>query len=644
MKTSRPIFSVPVKTLAIILSVICVFVSAAGLLYGILLYDDGYDSENGETQFYESSLVSRRVSQVIYTEITEAIYQYYEFGLNDSGLLDRTKTNLRFDIYKITNSGLNQRVPISTYAQEEYGFHTHEDIYLYLGDEEVDGQGDQMFRVDAYLVSPLKVKDQFYQMEQFYGQITPYGNTPLWIAGGAVLLWLLLQIYLICAAGHKRSPEGMDEIVQGGLHRIPFDVLSVIYIPILMGFILTWDELERNFEFGRYTLSLEYFVQGALLLGAFAVMVYLTLLIWTMSLAIRIKKENLFKDMVLIRVLRWMITHIRRFFHELPYVWKGILVVGLITLVLGISILAQAYGIAAVLLLCTAGLAVEELVRQSDSRRQRQEAVARLAEGNLQMPLDVKTYTKEDAGEIQNLSRIQDTVSLAVEKQLSSERMKTELITNVSHDIKTPLTSIINYVDLLQKEGPYNEKQTEYLAVLQKQSVRMRKLIEDLIEASKAATGNVTMEIMPISLGEMIRQLQGEYAVRFEEAGLELKVGAVEDITVLADGRLLSRVFDNLLVNALKYSMPGTRVYLDVGQGAAYATVSLRNISKEPLNISEEELMERFVRGDSSRHTEGSGLGLSIAKSLTEMMGGMFKIAIDADLFKANLSLKKDNA
>ena len=285
------------------------------------------------------------------------------------------------------------------------------------------------------------------------------------------------------------------------------------------------------------------------------------------------------------------------------------------------------------------------IVSRALYRKHRQEAISRMAAGDLSTPVALKAWAKKDRQEAKNLSRIHDTVSVAVEKQLQSERLKSELITNVSHDIKTPLTSIINYVDLMQKEGSYTEKQQEYLEVLEKQSIRLKKLIEDLIEASKASTGNIKTEMMPICLEEMLRQATGEYTEKLEKAGLSLVMKLPEkETTVLADGRLLSRVFDHLLSNVIKYSQPGTRVYLDLGEGNEYATVSIRNISNYPLNIAESELMERFSRGDSSRHTEGSGLGLGIALSLVELMQGKFRISIDGDLFKAMVSLRKWNS
>ena len=222
---------------------------------------------------------------------------------------------------------------------------------------------------------------------------------------------------------------------------------------------------------------------------------------------------------------------------------------------------------------------------------------------------------------------------------MKSERFKTELITNVSHDIKTPLTSIINYVDLLEKEEINNETAKEYIGVLSRQSARLKKLIEDLIEASKASTGNVSVNLSQFELGILLTQALGEYEERFAQNNLQVVLNKTDEtLLVMADNRHMWRVFDNILNNIAKYAQPNTRVYIDANRKNNIAEISFRNISKDALNISGDELMERFVRGDSSRNTEGSGLGLSIAKSLTEVQKGKLDIQIDGDLFKVRLA------
>ncbi len=241
------------------------------------------------------------------------------------------------------------------------------------------------------------------------------------------------------------------------------------------------------------------------------------------------------------------------------------------------------------------------------------------------------------------LNNINDAVNSAVEERMKSESLKTELITNVSHDLKTPLTSIVNYVDLLKKEKIDSPSAVEYISIIDRQSQRLKKLTIDIVEASKAATGNIEMHPEALNLNVILQQTNGEYIERLSEKNLSLIQEIPEsDIIVTADGTLLWRIIDNLMNNIYKYSMPGTRVYLSLYEINNIAYISFRNISKAPLSIPADNLTERFVRGDTSRNTEGSGLGLSIANSLTEIMGGQLSVVTDGDLFKVTLSFRTD--
>ena len=265
----------------------------------------------------------------------------------------------------------------------------------------------------------------------------------------------------------------------------------------------------------------------------------------------------------------------------------------------------------------------------------------RMAKGNIDEKIDTQHMYWEFKNHADNLNSIGDGMAAAVEQRMKSERLKTELITNVSHDIKTPLTSIVNYVDLLQK--PHTpEQEAEYLEVLDRQSKRLKKLTEDLVEASKASTGNMNVNIVRTNTREIIEQSLAEYGRRMEQGNLSVIVKIPEEPPqAMADGRLLWRVLDNLFNNVVKYALPGTRVYITSELDGGDAVISVKNISRDPLNISAEELMERFVRGDASRHTEGSGLGLNIAQSLVNLMHGKFSLSVDGDLFKAEIRLPK---
>ena len=264
---------------------------------------------------------------------------------------------------------------------------------------------------------------------------------------------------------------------------------------------------------------------------------------------------------------------------------------------------------------------------------------ASMADGNLDHTIDSEHMFPSLKEHVSDLNRIREGANLAAQQRMKSERFKTELITNVSHDLKTPLTSVINYIDLLQKEDVTQEQQEEYLKILERQANRLKKLMQDLLDASKAASGAVEMDIQELDLQVLMVQAVGEYQEKMEQLGLDLMINQPEEsVLVKADSRQLWRVFDNVLNNICKYALPNTRVYIDEERNEQGYQVTFRNISRAPLNISSDELMERFVRGDSSRHTEGSGLGLSIASNLMELMGGRFEIKIDGDLFKVILT------
>lgn len=265
------------------------------------------------------------------------------------------------------------------------------------------------------------------------------------------------------------------------------------------------------------------------------------------------------------------------------------------------------------------------------------EGTRRMSSGDLDSRVEDKLLVgafRDFAGDLNALSQV---AVVAAQKQMKAERMKTELITNVSHDIKTPLTSIINYVDLMQKPHSPQEQET-YLEVLSRQSYRLKKLIDDLMEMSKASTGNLMVEITRINAAEAVNQALGEFSDKLEKADLTPVFRVPEKpISMWADGRLVWRVLSNLLNNAVKYALPGTRLYIDLMELEGKVVVSLKNISRDELNVSADELLERFVRGDSSRNTEGSGLGLNIAQSLMELQKGQLQLLVDGDLFKVTL-------
>ncbi len=376
------------------------------------------------------------------------------------------------------------------------------------------------------------------------------------------------------------------------------------------------------------------------------------LLLMVSSWAVRLRAKTFWKNTLVYRLIRLLRRFLKtggkklgavgqRMAEKLPLVWKSVvLFVGLCFLE-GLCIIAIVGGVFFgvilwfLLKLAEAAVAVYLVL----TLRTLQKGGEELAKGNLdyRIPLENLRFDFQTHGE--NLNHIRDGIEAAVQERLKAERMKTELITNVSHDIKTPLTAIVSHVDLLKKEPMPTESAAEHLAVLERQSARLKKLTEDLVEASKAATGSLTVERVRTEVNILLEQCAGEYTEKLARKDLSLVLTMTpETPVILADGRLLWRIFENLLSNIEKYAQSGTRVYLSSEVVGTDVTITFRNISATPLNISAEELSERFVRGDASRSTEGSGLGLSIVQSLTRLQEGDCTLVVDGDLFKAVLT------
>ena len=449
----------------------------------------------------------------------------------------------------------------------------------------------------------------------------------------SLLSFVLLLVFLFTAAG--RRADGVVRL--SSADKIPFDLLSVAVFLIA---ILSLRLLSENF--GSMELVA---VKGALIFSAD----YFIALFYLMSFATRIKTETLIKNNIIYKVLKFVGKNLKKFFRFIGFIFKNLSLVKKTLLVCAAviafdllvfvfcmsSYLFEVFivfaGVNALAILCIIILTVIQLQRIKKGGE-------RIAEGDLEYKIDTSYMYPEFKEFCTSLNNISCGMQNAVNEKMRSERMRTELITNVSHDIKTPLTSIINYVDLIKKEKPENEKVKEYLDVLDRQSVRLKKLIEDLVEASKASTGNLTVNLTECEAGVLLSQTVGEFDERLRDAGLTPILNIPETpVKIMADGRRLWRVFENLMSNVCKYSLSGTRAYMELYEKDGKAFIVFKNISKCELNISGDELVERFVRGDTSRNTEGSGLGLSIAKSLTELQKGEMRIEVDGDLFKVTL-------
>lgn len=451
----------------------------------------------------------------------------------------------------------------------------------------------------------------------------------------AFVIWLLLFIFLLCAAGHR---DATDVITPNFIDKLPFDLFTFV-----IGFVFC---ALFGFAFPMGDSVLEIAVAGVMLLAAS----FLGLL-FCMSLATRLKLGGVIKSCLIYRALRWCWNLVKKFcrgllavFRALPLLGRWGLALAGVLVVEFLYICATPYSPGAQLF----GWFVERavllvlLLYALSCMKRLQTGARELAGGNDSYKVDTRRMYGGFKKHAEDLNNIGAGINKAVNERMKSEHFRTELITNVSHDIKTPLTSIVNYVDLLSKEKPENEKMREYIDVLSRQSARLKKLIDDLIEASKASTGNLSVNMERCELGVLLDQTAGEYGERLSKAGLELVLTKPEQpVAILADGRHMWRVFDNLMGNACKYAQPGTRVYLSLEEREDKAVISFRNISRSQLNISGDELMERFVRGDTSRNTEGSGLGLSIARSLVQLQHGSMELIVDGDLFKVVLSFNK---
>lgn len=489
----------------------------------------------------------------------------------------------------------------------------------------------------------------YHQAEQLYDN---RNVIPVVCCAGTVLA-LLCFIFLLCSAGHKNGREG---ITPSAIHEIHLDVYTVVVaVGAFTGLYLAFGWIGMNPSMINLIVLVVLFA---------AEVIWCTL--YFMELAIRLKMGKWWQNTILNRAFRFFGRFCKRVFRGIVKLIRGIPMVWRTALLCLAVCVAEFFGLIlfyndrVVLLffwaiekfiLCGAITFVALMCKEL------QEGSEALADGDLNYKLDTSHMVLSFKEHGENLNSIGEGISAAVEQRMKSEHLKTELITNVSHDIKTPLTSIINYADLIGKEVSGDAKDTgdgagtetaqereqhisEYAEVLLRQSQKLKKLLDDLLEASKATTGNLEVHPEVCDVSVLLSQAVGEYEQRFSEKKLETIVKQPEEtVKVMADGRHLWRVFDNLLNNIYKYAQAGSRVYLNVEHDGQNANIIFRNMSAYPLEMSPEELEERFTRGDRSRHMEGNGLGLSIAKSLTELQKGDMEIVTDGDLFKVVITL-----
>ncbi len=467
------------------------------------------------------------------------------------------------------------------------------------------------------------------------------------IAVISLIVLLVSFFFLMASAGHHRGKNGISPWF---MDYVPLDLYAagvclaetaiIFLVAVYMDAISGWGGNRFSGIFST-----------AVILLCVIVLALLIVIAYCMSFAVRVKLGKWWRHTLvylllkkclhmLAKCLRLCRSVVQSVFSSMTLLWKAWFLLGGLAFLEFVALevywadarLMAFWLMEKIVLYPVMILALMQLKRLQKGARQ-------IAGGQLDYQIDTSHMFWEIRKHGEYLNDIGHGMNSAVNERMKSEHFKTELITNVSHDIKTPLTSIINYVDLLQKEEIDNPTVHEYLEVLHRQSARLKKLIEDLMEASKASTGSLHVMMEKCDAGVMLIQTVGEFEERLMAEQIELQIKKPDTgVFIEADHRHLWRVFDNLMNNICKYAQPSTRAYVNLDQIGPQVMITFRNISRYQLNISSEELMERFVRGDSSRNTEGSGLGISIAKSLTELMDGTFALTVDGDLFKVVLT------
>ena len=469
--------------------------------------------------------------------------------------------------------------------------------------------------------------------------LRPYENSFYILMPICTALTVLILLYLIVSIGHKKGTKG---IATSDFDKIPLEIIGFIGICIIgLVFILLAQEVDTTeFELIISLLFTVYFT------------IFIVGIIIFDTIIKRIKSKTFWKTTLVGKIVIILLKPIHKFEKFMEEV-RGtskyfsnaitkfivfVCVEVFLAFIVFILFNSSEPFIFLLLEFILVAFFIQRMVKAIANYDKIEKKLKEMYEGDNQTQLDKNQFLPVFNQSITYLNDISNGLENAIQDRMKSERLKTELITNVSHDIKTPLTSIINYVDLIKQENIQNEKVKEYIEILDNKSQRLKKLIEDLVEASKVSTGNVKLNLEKINIVELINQAVGEFEDKFESKGLDIVINSNEnEIFIFADSRYMYRIIDNLFSNISKYALQNSRVYIDIQKIEDKVYIKMKNISKDKLNIPAEELMQRFVRGDKSRTTEGSGLGISIAQNLTEIQNGKFNLIIDGDLFKTEL-------
>lgn len=501
-------------------------------------------------------------------------------------------------------------------------------------------------KAEEYQIYSSYVED-FYEysevaiMNNILDKISIFREYCYFIIPVSTILIILILMYLIISIGYKKGENG---IVLNDFDKIPLEIIIFFAIIIeCIPFILL-DGITRD-----YNAIISLVITGGLVIYVLGAIILNT----TVK---RLKSKTFLKSTITGKILKWISICAKALYHKLKIAWDTltyssdlkvkVIVEFIIISALAIFIFLVFYrsGIVIFLEFILVAVTLYKIMKFIKNCSQIEKKLKEMYEEDNSNKLYEEDFGNEFKNSVRYLNNISNGFENAIQERMKSERMKVELITNVSHDIKTPLTSIINYVDLLKKEKIENEQAKEYIEILDSKSQRLKKLTEDLVEASKVSTGNISLKLEKINVVELIKQATGEFEDKFKKCGLESIINVDEnEINIMADSRYMYRVIENLFSNVSKYALENSRVYIDIKENSSMNNViiEVKNISKDKLNISAEELMQRFVRGDKSRTTEGSGLGISIAQNLTELQKGKFELKLDGDLFKIKLMFAK---
>ena len=493
------------------------------------------------------------------------------------------------------------------------------------------------FEVYTSYTEELSQNEERQLASKFLDAIEPISQNAYIILPISSAVTILLIIYLLITIGHKDDEKTIE---LNDFDKMPLEIILIVAVfLIVLPFIILsqYDRMNNAMLSLGITAYIDVYIVSAVVLH---------------TMIKRIKSKTFLKSSIIGQILIWWIKIFKKILNKIQKVWNTITYSASVTskVIIGTGIIAfiwlviiamfsdnKMLPLIIIALICFMLYKIIKIIKEYS---QIENKLKDVYNGNNQTELKEEDFSMVFKSSVKYLNNISNGLENAVQERMKSERMKAELITNVSHDIKTPLTSIINYVDLLKKEDIANEKANEYINILDNKSQRLKKLTEDLIEASKVSTGNVSLNLEKINIVELIKQAIGEFEDKFQNKNLQIIVNCNEnEININADSRYMYRIVENLFSNIYKYALENSRVYIDISiVDGTNVVIEMKNISKDKLNISADELMQRFVRGDRSRNTEGSGLGISIAQNLTELQNGTFELKLDGDLFKVKLT------